>query len=84
MEQLIGRMKKILEDKTPIVGIHFDHAQLSVYVGGGLDVTKIEAYPENGQMAEVPWIAVWKGDNILYRIPANLCRIEYEATDRLG
>jgi len=69
-------MIRILDDDTPINCIHFDEARWSVYLHKD-GITKIEAYGEAGEMAEVPWVAVWRGNEILYRFPARICRIEY-------
>lgn len=38
---------------------------------------RIEAYDENGSMAAVPWIAVFRGDDIIARIPAQQVSIHY-------
>jgi hypothetical protein len=41
-------------------------------------VTKIEAYDENGSMSHVPWLAVFKGDEIVSRVPADQVMVSYE------
>lgn len=45
---------------------------------GTLGVTKIDAYDENGEMSHIPFIAVYKGDFLAYRIPANSLSIRYK------
>lgn len=72
-------MIRILDDDSPISCIHFDKAKWSISVNRD-GITKIEAYGEAGEMAQVPWIAVWKGNKILYRFPARMCRIEYKCS----
>ena len=39
------------------------------------NVTKIAPYGEPGQGAEVPWLAVYKGDDVAFRI--NCAAVEY-------
>lgn len=42
-------------------------------------VTAIKPYLENGQMAGVPWLEVWKGDFLYCRLnAAHLLEIEYQ------
>lgn len=38
-------------------------------------ITKIAPYTENGQMAAVPWLAIYKGDDIIVRV--NCAAVEY-------
>ena len=40
--------------------------------------TKIIAYRECGQMAYVPWLAFYVGDELRFRMDAAGCYIEYE------
>lgn len=47
---------------------------------GRMNVTKIEPYFENGQMAVVPWLAIYEGDVITVRINgAAVEHISYDA-----
>jgi len=60
----------------------------SVHIGDeiwqGYHVTKITCYTENGEMAEVPWFAVWVTDErneittIAQRIPGKNVHVRYE------
>ena len=45
---------------------------------GVLGVTRIEAYDEFGDQCMVPWLAVYKGDTIRARVPANQVLVNYE------
>ena len=50
-------------------------------VGGSSGITKIEVYEENGEMAAVPWFALWAGDAIKCRInAARITGISYKET----
>jgi hypothetical protein len=40
-------------------------------------ITEFVPYYESGQMAEVPWIAIYKGDEIISRIDATGLYIQY-------
>jgi len=46
-------------------------------------VTKIEPYPESGQMAEVTWFAVYVGDEIRYRVPAATFIVKYAPAEEV-
>lgn len=39
--------------------------------------TAIVAYDESGHMASVPWIAVFKGDEIVCRVQADAVTVSY-------
>lgn len=41
-------------------------------------VTRIEAYDENGELAAVPWVAVFKGDDLVLRTAARHVFVSYE------
>lgn len=42
-------------------------------------VTRIEPYRENGQMARMVWLRVWKGDKLVARLnAAHMAEIKYE------
>ena len=59
-----------------IIGLEFPIDRADIWVGGYLYdrgaslVTKIEVYQETGQMAHVPWFAVYSGRKILARVNA--------------
>ncbi|KKN04352.1 hypothetical protein LCGC14_1098310 [marine sediment metagenome] len=48
--------------------------EVGATVGWPLDdpVTKIEPYEENGEMAPVTWLRVWKGGHLVLRLNASL------------
>lgn len=39
---------------------------------------KIVAYAENGQMSPVPFYAVYRGDEIVARVPAQMVEVHYK------
>ena len=42
-------------------------------------VTRIESYEENGEMAAVTWLRVWRGDTVVARLhAAKMAEIVYE------
>jgi hypothetical protein len=59
-------MLQIYDDERPIKALHFQEGESYRVERGG--ITKIEAYREAGEMCNVPWFAVWKGDAIAYRV----------------
>lgn len=66
-------MSTILQDKRPIKRAW---GQGDDPCGGATvgfhGVTRIEPYEENGEMAPVPWLKVWKGDVLAARLNAAL------------
>lgn len=68
----------MFEDPRPIERIWSanDMDDFSYRVGYG-STTNIVAYQEPRNGAMIPWIAVYGGDEILLRIPASACVIEY-------
>lgn len=77
----------IVEDERAgriISSISNDAAQFSLVVGGGEGITAINAYYESGEMAGVPWLAVWKGSAIWRRYPAHSMSIQYKPTPPQG
>ena len=49
---------------------------------GLANVTRIVAYTENGQMAEVPWFAVYSGPHLTKRInAAHVVEVLYQIKD---
>ena len=69
----------IFDDPRPIKSIWFDGEDAGGYctVTPGFDVTKIVAYRENGQMDHVPFYAVFDGEHIKARVPAQLVTVIY-------
>ncbi|WP_419797279.1 MAG: hypothetical protein ACNI26_13220 [Terasakiella sp.] len=73
---MIGQVKTMLEDDRPILAAYFSEEDYSKV--GECGVTKIIAYGENGHMATIPWLAVYIGDDIARRIPAQMVEIVYD------
>ena len=70
--------ERITGCKRPIAMIGVEH-EFGFYARvGSKGVTKIIAYDEAGEMAPVPWLAVYKGDKLWNRIAARHVRIEYD------
>ena len=55
-----------------------DSELIFYYRVGWRGVNSIVAYGEPGQMAEVPWLAVYKDNVMVARIPAHAAEIIYE------
>ena len=66
----------ILKDKRKIKALSCDLSRYTWRVGQD-GITKIEAYGENGHMAEVIWFAVWAGDEIILRMEGTGKSISY-------
>ncbi len=69
-----------MSDVKPLVVpdiLHDDREISAVFDGdstwcvGGCGVTAIRAYGEPAIYGPVPWFAIYEGDNIIWRIPAN-------------
>lgn len=66
---------ELSRDPRPIVSIAWDGPEyFKVGVSG---VTKIVAYDESGHMSNIPWLAVFKGDEIALRTAADHVAINY-------
>ena len=52
-----------------------------IYTTGKNGITKIVQYFENGQMAAVPWFAIYKGENIITRMDAVNCIVVYKESE---
>lgn len=66
----------LLEDDREIAAVSFGYP--GGFSVGSYGVTKILAYGEPGEFCMLPWVAVYKGDTIIHRIPANIIRITYK------
>lgn len=63
------------QDPRPITGIFYlNDSSITV---GSCEITAIEAYDENGQGACVPWLAVFRGAEIVNRVPAHMVEVAY-------
>jgi len=60
---------KIAKDPSRIQSAWGDDGETGATVGRD-GVTRIEAYEENGQMAPVPWLAVFKSGRCVQRLNA--------------
>lgn len=64
----------IYDDPRPIESIS---GQIGCWsTAGGL---RIVAYKEHGEMAYVPYYAVYRGDEIIARVPASFVAVHYQA-----
>ena len=68
----------LIEDSREIFAIGGVYS--AIFVGSN-GVTKIVPYHENGQMAAVPWFAVYCGDEIWRRYDAAGMWVEYRTAD---
>ena len=65
------------KDNRPIHAIYWPGENGQSFTVGTCGVTKIEAYDENGHMANIPWVAVLKGEEIAIRAPADQVFVQY-------
>ena len=67
---------ELMRDERPITSIWYMAEN-----GGGHEVgsncSRIEAYGEPGQMADVPWIAIYDKDGVILRVGAHHVSIHY-------
>ncbi len=68
---------KVLDDSRPIVEISMPGVDGDFWTVGKGGVTAIVAYGETGQMAYVPWFAVYKGEHLMMRIDASHVLVYY-------
>lgn len=71
--------KSVVDEDREISEVHYPRS--GGFVVGEEDITKIEAYEENGQMAPVPWIAVYRKGELYRRIPAQRLTICYDTSE---
>jgi len=60
---------KMFDDKRRIRS-YYDPLTKGLVNVGRMGVTKIEVYKENGNGAEIPYLAIWRGDFLSMRTPA--------------
>jgi len=71
-------IKTIIEDKTEIHAIEFLTPRGSYWeVGGRSGIQKIVAYAENGSLGPVPYLAVYKQEQVAIKLPAHAVTIHY-------
>lgn len=62
---MLKQIQTIFEDTRPIKSIHSEHQ--GYFVGG--EISSIDAYHENGEMAAVLWYAIYdNAGNIIERV----------------
>jgi hypothetical protein len=64
-------------DKRPIKSVTYDDAEGSCWIVGSGGCTKIVPYDECGAMAPFPMLAVFVGDEIKARVPAEKVTVIY-------
>ena len=68
---------KMIEDNRSILAVWDVTGQVGAKVGYN-GVTAITYYEENGHMAPVPWFAVWKDKEIIFRLNgAHIAQVIY-------
>lgn len=71
----------ILDDARKIDSIWFEDGQtghaVSIHETSSFKCDEIRAYAENGQCAPVPFFAVYRGGQIIARIPAHMVEVRY-------
>lgn len=68
---------KLGQDRRQIRSISWDDADGSSFSVGQSGVTKIEAYEEYGEQCMIPWLAVYRGDEVAARVPAHKVSVFY-------
>lgn len=68
---------QLVDDPRPIASVWFDDPEGSHWKVGDSNITAIIPYYEKGQMAEVAWLAIYRGDNICSRVRADKVSIVY-------
>ncbi len=72
--------QEMLNDDREIERILFNDAEGSEYCVGNFGCDKISVYGEPGEHCNKPWIAIYKGDEIISRLPAGMVQIIYKLT----
>lgn len=71
-------METIIEDQREIMELFFDDEEGGCFRVGQNFVTAIKAYGEPAEYCHVPWLAVYRGEEIWQRLPAGRVRIYYK------
>ena len=75
---------RIIDDPRPIQAAQTESEEIGARVDSVKSVkkdpvTKIEPYEENGELAPVTWLRVWKGERLVARLNvAKMAEIKYE------
>lgn len=67
----------MFDDDREIESVHDDSAAITWHILGANGITKIQAYKEQGSLDFIPYLAIWKGDELVERRPAIGLRIMY-------
>ncbi|HEX5704893.1 MAG TPA: hypothetical protein VFX97_16970 [Pyrinomonadaceae bacterium] len=68
--------QSVMDDPRPIRSLTVEGYTWSV---GLHDITRIMAYPEAGEMSNVPWFAIYSGDVITERVNGKMVvGVQYE------
>lgn len=73
----MSKVPSMLDDKREIDQVYFFGAEAGYFAVGRNGTEKIVVYGEPGHMALIPWIAVYKEGQIVYRFPAEQVQICY-------
>ena len=65
------------QDERPIAAVFYPQESDPGFTVGSNGCTKIMAYDENGRMDCIPWVAIFVGDEIKWRIPADQVSVRY-------
>ena len=76
MDEILTIMT-VLDDPRPIDSIHWDEEGDPNFTVGRQGVTEIRAYGEPGEHCFLPWLAVFIGERIICRVPAQQVLISY-------
>lgn len=71
------KVPTITEDERPITTAFVNCAGEGYVLGRG-GVTRIAAYNECGEYAYIPWVAIYRGEEIAMRFPAHQLTLGYE------
>lgn len=75
---MIHDVPSILRDPRPIASVWFHGEGAGGHQVGSAGCTRIAAYPENGEYAEIAWVAVYHGDHLKTRFPAKMVVVFYQ------
>lgn len=73
---------EMINDPREILTVNDEEGGMTVASIGLKGVTKIECYGETGEYGWIPFIKVWKGEEIAFRRPALKLTIYYAAETR--
>ena len=66
-------------DEREIAAIYWPQEGDPGHRVGEAGCTKIEAYDESGSHSYIPMLAVWRGDVIVARVPADQVSVHYKS-----